>query len=234
MSRSNPSEHVTNPSTRRFEWKDGNVVYYDKDKQQNVKVAKPFTFLLLDMLASVGGFHEPSNSGIYSNEIKAIGTATLTVKAGGKGKVIQLIEGVYKQIKGDLAKMGGKFQQNVYIAFRDDGGELVIGTLKLKGAALSAWMDFGKGKRKELYEQAISVVGSENGKKGRVEYTKPVFSFAEMSAADNAAAVKLDEELQAYIGVALKRKPKPVEDERDSVEPNGGGDDSFDGESFDE
>lgn len=231
MSRSNPQDHVVNPSVRRFEWdsQQGGVRYFDKERKANVPVELPFSFLLLDQLSTVGGYHEPTNSGIFANEVKNIGGATLTVKAGGKGKQVTLAEGVYKDIKGDLAKLGGKFVAACYVAFADDAGQLVIGTIRFRGAALSAWLEFGKAKgRKALYESGIVITGSVDGKKGSVRYKSPTFDLVSATPEHNAQATALDAELQAYLSVALKRQAQPTSEPSDSDERGADIDESFD------
>ena len=108
MSRSNPSENSNpNPAVRWFEWngEKGLIRYYDKDAKQNVDVALPFTFLLLDQLGSVRGWHDASESGIYSNEVKDTRQDVLIVKAY-KGGV--LAEGIYKDIKDRVNNQGGQ------------------------------------------------------------------------------------------------------------------------------
>ncbi len=73
MSRSNPNENGNpNPSTRWFEWngEHGLVRYYDKQAEQQVEVGDDFTFMLLDQLGTVKGWHDASDSGIYANEVK--------------------------------------------------------------------------------------------------------------------------------------------------------------------
>lgn len=203
MSRSNPSINATNPSTRWFEWdgESGVVRHYDKEAKENVIHKLPFSFIVLDELASVRGWHEKSKSGIYSNEVRDTRAKPFLVKTF-KGET--LAEGVYAQIKDRLHSLGGKFTTNIYIAFKDGNG-LKIGALQLKGAALSSWMDFRKGKTKEILSQAVSIVGTEHGKKGKIEFEKPVFEIKELSEASNDAAVALDKELQEYLTAYLSR-----------------------------
>jgi hypothetical protein len=57
------------------------IRYYDKEAKKNVDVGADFTFILLDQLASVRGWHDDSNSGIYSNEVKDTTQEALVVKA---------------------------------------------------------------------------------------------------------------------------------------------------------
>jgi len=198
MSRSNPTEHGSkNPSARWFEWQgeQGIVRYYDKERGENITAPLPFTFLLLDQLASVRGWSDASSSGIYSNEVKDTRQELLTVKSF-KGGVIA--EGLYADIKDRVNRAGGQFVANCYIGFKIDG-VLSIGALRFKGAALGAWMEFGKTHRADLYEKAITITGYDEGKKGRIVYRTPTFKLTELSGDSHAQAVALDKTLQAFL-----------------------------------
>ena len=205
MSRSRPTDTLTNPATRWHEWngEKGCLRYYDKDAKQNVDVPLPFAFLLLDQLGSVGGWHEPTQSGIYSNEVRDTRQDALVVKAFKQSQG-PLIEGIYSQIKDRLATLGGQFVSVCYVAYKRDG-QLVIGGLKFKGAALGAWMDFTKAHRADLYKGAVEVTGFTEGKKGRVIFRAPTFAVRPVSTETQHAAIALDEELQAYLTAYLAR-----------------------------
>lgn len=228
MSRSNPSEHLSNPSTRWFEWngENGNVRYYDKDARKNIDCPLPFTFLLLDKLASVRGWHESSKSGIYSNEVKDTTKDVLVVKSF-KGGVIA--EGLYKDIKLAVNNVGGSYTANCYVAFKDGDG-LSIGCVRFKGAALGAWMDFSKEHRGDLYSSAIKIEGFTEGKKGRITYRMPTFKAQPVSADTNEAAEALDEQLQEFLNSYLQRntrdqaesEPRHVTDEEIARDDQGG------------
>lgn len=212
MSRSNPHDNGTpNPSKRWFEWNGeaGVVRYYDKEAKKNIEVGADFKFMLLDQLGSVRGWHELSQSGIYSNEVKDTRQDVLIVKAF-KGGV--LAEGIYKTIKDRVNSVGGQFVANCYIAFKNGGDGLAIGSMRFKGAALGAWMEFCKANRGELYKQAIAISGYTEGKKGRVVFRVPVLKVATLSDASNAKATALDVELQEFLAGYLQRN------KRDQVE----------------
>jgi len=212
MSRSNPHENGTpNPATRWFEWngEHGTVRYYDKEKKENVEVGSDFTFILLDRLGTVGGWHDPSQSAIYANEVKDTRQDVLIVKAF-KGGV--LAEGLYKDIKDRVNSAGGQFVANCYIAFKNGGDKLAIGSMKFKGAALGAWMDFEKEHRADLYTKAIRIHGFTEGKKGRVVFRVPTLSVVPISDDTNAAAVALDKQVQEFLKGYFKRT------KRDQVE----------------
>lgn len=232
MSRSNPHENSQpNPATRWLEWnsEQGSVRYYDKALKQNVDVGADFTFLLLDQLGAIRGWHDESSSGIYSNEVKDTRESVLVVKAF-KGGVIA--EGRYQDIKDKVARAGGRYTASCYIAFKNDDGALVIGNLALRGAALRAWMDFTQAHRAELLTKAVRIDGFQKGKKGRVTYRMPSFTVADVSEETQAAAVALDLELQTFLAHYLKRpltrrsepavqSPGDIElpDDTDDVEP---------------
>jgi hypothetical protein len=215
MSRSNPTDGVRNPSTRWFTWAGGGdqgyVEWYDKDAKQNVKVDGAFTFLLLDQLATVKGWHDPSQSGIYANEVKDTRQDVLVVRAFKGG---ELCSGIYKDIKDSIVAKGGHFSASLYLAYKD-GEELKIGNLQLKGSALSAWSEFKKGAGKKINTDAVTITGFIDEKKGGTKFRTPVFSLKPVGEATNQQAVALDAELQAFFGDYLKRpkaeaaKPTP-------------------------
>jgi hypothetical protein len=228
MSRSNPTDGIKNPSTRWFEWAGGSdggyVRYYDKDTKQQVKV-EPFAFLLLDELSSVKGWHEPSESAIYANEVRDLRQETLVVKSFKGG---ELASGLYADIKDKVVAKGGHYHASIYIAYKD-GDEYKIGNLGLKGAASGAWMDFKKsaptkkdasGKSvKAYFVDAVAIAGYEQAKKGGTVYRVPKFALKPASEAANQQAIALDADLQAFLSDYLKRpkadaaKPDPIMDE---------------------
>jgi hypothetical protein len=204
MSRSNPNDNgAPNPAVRWFEWngEQGTVRYYDKEKKENVDVGAKFQFMLLDELGSVRGWHDASDSGIYSNEVKDTRQKAFIVKSFKGGT---LAEGLYQDIKDKIVAQGGQFVANLYIAFKHND-ELAIGSLRLKGAALGAWMEFRKANRAALYKKAIAIDGFNEGKKGRIVFRVPILKAVELSAASNDQAIGLDAELQEFLKGYLSR-----------------------------
>ena len=178
MSRSNPVRNDPNPATRRFEWdgESGNVRYYYKDAKENVVVKDGFTFILLDETSAIKGYNEPAGAGIYSNEVRDTRQEVFVVKMFDKART-KIAEGHYQDIKDRVVAKGGKFTTVCYIAFRGAEG-LQIGTIQFKGAALGAWMEFKKGNRKDMYEQAVKIKGFDEAKKGKITYRTPVFHLS--------------------------------------------------------
>lgn len=197
MSRSAPNDRTSNPATKWFEWdgENGGVHYYDKAQSKNIDIGDKMTFILLDEVATIKGWHNDSDSGIYANEVKDTVQETFVVKAFKGGTIAQ---GFYRQIRDRIAAAGGRFVTNCYIAFKEDN-ELKIGSLQFKGAALNAWVDFKKAHRAELYKKAVAITGKTEGKKGKITYFMPSFSIKDITDDTNEAATELDRQLQTYL-----------------------------------
>lgn len=220
MSRSNPTDAAKNPSTRWFQFASGTdggfVRYYDKETEKNIALGDSekggkFVFLLLDELATVGGWHDPSESAIFSNEVRDTRQDTMVVRSFKGG---ELASGLYASIKDRIVASGGHFVSSCYIGFKD-GDTLKMGNIRFKGAALSAWMEFKKqcpskkdanGKPvKAYYVDAVKIEGFDQQKKGGTTFRVPVFSLVPVSEDTNKDAAMLDAELQAYLADYLKR-----------------------------
>ncbi len=204
MSRSNPTENINpNPAARFLEWggSEGVLKFYDKEKKAEVNAGDNLVFILLDQLSCVKGWHDASESGIYSNEVKDTRRDVLLVKAF-KGGV--LANGLYAQIKDRVAGHGGHYVASCYIAVKHDGA-LRIEALQLKGAALREWMEFAKKHRADLYKKAVRIKGFKEDKKGKVTYRTPVFSLLEVTPETDAEALALDKQLQEYLTGYLSR-----------------------------
>jgi hypothetical protein len=209
MSRSIPTENNPNPCTRWFEWNagEGNIRYYDKTSKKNVEIeGTKFGFLLLDELATIKGWNNDSESGIYSNEVRDTRAETLLVKAF-KRKV-PIAEGFYKQIKDRVVAEGGHFVANCYIAFRS-GNKMELGSIQFKGAALAAWMEFTKANKTDLYKKAIFITPGKSVTKGTgkkaITFIPPVFKMTDTTPESDEAAKTLDGVLQSYLKAYFKR-----------------------------
>lgn len=203
MSRSQPTDRSSNPATRWFEWDGGKggISYYDKATKQNISVGDKFTFILLDELATIKGWHDSSESGIYSNEVRDTVAEPFVVKAFKGGQIAQ---GFYRQIRDRVAAAGGKFVCNCYIAFKEEG-VVQIGSLQIKGAALNAWVDFKKANRSDLYSKSVAITGSKEGKKGSIKFFVPLFAIREITPETNQQAMTLDGQLQEFLKAYFAR-----------------------------
>ncbi len=205
MSRSNPTETSQHPCTRWLEWDgaNGTLRYYDKEKKENVDVGSKFTFILLDQLSTIRGWHDPSESGIHSNEVKDTRRDPFMVKAFKSNGI--LAEGIYGAIKDRVAAVGGHFNVNLYVAFKNQEGKMQIGSIMFKGSALREWSEFRNKHRSDLYKKAVDIAGFTEGKKGMVVYRTPKFALREIAPDTNEVATTLDIELQKYLASYLNR-----------------------------
>lgn len=203
MSRSNPTDNTPNPSSRWHEWQGskGQVQYYDKVKKENIVVKLPFTFIMLDQLARISGWHEHSQSGITSNEVRDTVQEAFLVKAF-KGGV--LAKGFYASIRDRVHAVGGYFAANCYIAYKNEGA-LSLGAIGFTGAALNAWVEFVKAHRADLYKKAVQITGYTEGKKGSIVFRVPKFALKDITEETNAQALELDKALQEYLKTYLAR-----------------------------
>lgn len=200
MSRSNPI--AKNPANRFFQWGGGKgeISYYDKEKEENIIVPFPFTFLVLDELNGVTGFSEKDHSGIWSNDVRDMRKEQLIVRS--KGGIIA--QGLYGDIKDSIKAAGGKYTKQIYIAYRDESNELVIGHFKASGAALTAWIEFNQ--KFDVYKAATVITGAKQAKKGATVYYVPEFGGQAVGEDTEKAANALDQELQVFLNTYLARR----------------------------
>ena len=197
MSRSNNVE-LTSPCTKFFKWRsdDKCLSYFDKtigEKGENVKVPLPFTFLVLDVITTTGGYSDAEKAGVWSNEVKDVTKQELHVRAGRKHQ----FSGLYKDLKPKIEAIGGCYAQSVYIGYRNDKNELAIGNIQFSGASIGSWIDFRN--KTKIYETACVIDGYKEDKKGKVSYSFPTFKSKDISESTNAQALELDKELQDYL-----------------------------------
>lgn len=216
MSFSNPQ--AKNPALRFMQWRGGEdgggrVTYYDKEAQEEIEVKLPFSFIVLDELTTLTGFNDSQQSGYWSNEVRnSNGILVARTKQGIQAR------GTYQKIK-ELGLNGLKFTQSVYVAFKDDTGELQIGNIKMSGAAMSAWIDFKK--RFDIEQCAVYITDEpKKAKKGSNTYFVPVFEGQNINENTRKQVVALDEELQKYLNTYLQRKPDT--DDADATEEDDG------------
>ena len=221
MSRSNPTQ-TNSPITRKFEWNGqvGNIKYYDKQLKENVQVELPFLFIVLDDKHTITGFSDSAGSGIWSNNISDF-SEELTVRT--KNGVIA--KGQYTEIKEKVKAMGGRYASATFIAYKD-GGELKIGILELKGAAVNSWIDFKKDNN--INEIAVNITSAIEGKKGAIRYFTPSFTANKISDETDEKAIELDKELQSFF---INNKSSDVVEKVTTLE-DAFGDDEDDGLPF--
>jgi hypothetical protein len=217
---------IQNPCTKWFKWKGstGTVVYYDKLTKQDVEVALPFSFLLLDVLSTIKGYDEGAKKSIWSNEVRDIKNSILTVKIGND----VLVSGNYTTVKDKAVAVGGGYAASCYIAFFDENKKLQIGNFTMTGSSLGggkhlpadknmkdveigAWIEFTKNYKADMYSKAIVITKEERiCTQGATKFYCPKFGVNVVSEETDKAAIELNKELQEYLETYLKIEAKPV------------------------
>jgi hypothetical protein len=198
---------LSNPAKRFLEWKSNDKCfsYYDKEKKENVSVALPFKFLVLDQLHTVSGWNDATSSGIYSNEVKFISKQQMTVKPF-KGN--EIAKGLYADIKEKVKNAGGHYVKSIYIMLEDG----TLANIQLKGSAVQQWGEFTNKSLSRLPEEWVVVDKAVDGKKGAVKYTTPGFTFGgSLSDKEAAQADLVFDELETYLKAYLIKEEAPVE-----------------------
>jgi hypothetical protein len=203
MSRSNNTE-ISSPCKRYYEWvgSKGCLRYFDKskgEKGENVFVPLPFSFLVLDRLHTIRGYSDAAQSGFWSNEVRDLRDEQFTVR-NKKGIVAS---GLYSNLAAVL-NQGANYCQSVYIAVKNEKGELEICNLQIQGSAIGVWINVCKGK--DIYKYAITISGATPAVKGATKYFTPVFKLnPTITEATEGKAQELDKELQEYLKSYFKR-----------------------------
>lgn len=219
MSLSNPQ--IKNPATRFMQWRGGadgggKITWYSKEDSQEYEVDLPFRFTVLDELHTITGYSEKDRSGFWSNEVRDLkDELVVRTKAGIVAK------GAYSNISDGIKSKGAKYAKSVYIAFKDEEGELVIGNIKFSGASLTAWIEFQK--KFDVSVAAVKIDGGKKAKKGATVYYIPVIEGMNLNEQTKKEAIKLDEELQRFLNTYMTRKPDAedvVEDDDEIDEPD--------------
>jgi len=183
-----------------YDWQGstGKIKYYDRATKENKFLDLPFTFIVLDKLATIVGFSDADQSGFWSNDIRDITKDRLHIRTK-KGLED---EGLYKELAHVLNK-GAKYAQVLYIGYKEEK-ELIIAKLLIHGAAIGAWIDFCKGK--DIYKNAVTIVGATAAKKGATNYFIPEFKVKEITEETDKKAMLLDAELQDYLKLYFVRQ----------------------------
>ena len=215
MSRSNPTETLSNPCTKFIDWSgsEGKFKYYDKEKKENIFIELPFIFIPLDILSTCKGYNDQEKVGYYSNEVRSTKKEPFTVRT--KNGIV--MTGLYEQVKEKLAPKGLKYVQSVYVAIKEGKG-LVIANLQLTGSALGPFINFCDGKK--VTEIGVVVKSANPMKKGATKYFEPIYEVMPVSEATNKVAAELDTELQEYLTAYFAKAGATKPEYTDVVDEN--------------
>lgn len=200
MTFENQQNRVQNPAVKFIKFKNGAFHYWDKEEQKEVPVPLPFRFLAIQELATITGYDEKNNCGIYSNELpmRTMHKGFFMVRSFKGGEIAT---GMYREIKDRIKAAGGRFTFSVYALY---GGELV--NIQLKGAAGSAWVAREDG-------IAYVIAKTKKGKKGGIDFLSPVIERDGYTDDEYARLGQVySEKLKPYLDDYFAKKEKEVRD----------------------
>lgn len=196
------STSTKSPVAKYLQWDSEGRTFkmYDKKTEAKGFAKLPIKFVVLRQMPMITGFHKPTQTGIYSNELTSseLNTKEFVVRT----KNAELIKGIYSDIKPNLAAFGAKFGVNVY-ALMD--GELVC--IKLSGSSNSAWIDYTLVNRQSLVSNEVEVLSVLDKKNGATKYTQPVFTIGK--TLDKATSDKAEEVYAELVSYMKERDSKP-------------------------
>lgn len=173
---------ASNPCKKFLSWdqKAKSFTYYDKEEKKDVVVELPIKFIKLKELSTVKGWHTPSNSGIFSNEVVNLRDEEINVRSFKGGDIVK---GIYSKIKPVIKDNGGHYEKSIYVI--DGTGELL--NIALKGSGVGAWSNFlEKEGRKAALDNWIIIEEAIEEKKGSIAYNMPSFAYLKEITADES------------------------------------------------
>lgn len=165
------TETTKSPVKKYLSWSSNDkcFTYWDREAKENKQLKLPLQLIHFAEYGTIKGWHDASNSGIYSNEVSPFKQEEMTVRSfKGKG---ELAKGLYKDIKEKVTAVGGKYNLSLYARL---DGEIV--NISLQGSALQAWSKFATENRKSFLGSFIDIKASEDLKKGSIKYSVPTFT----------------------------------------------------------
>jgi hypothetical protein len=175
-----------------FNSEEGKFFFYDKETEKKVEVPMPIYFTTLDELNTITGYNKRNDCGITSNEVHATTAEILRVRTFKGG---ESVTGYYKDIRDNIAAMGGKFTKSVYALLIHPDKTMEFCNFKFKGAAFSAWLD-------KKFNPLVTIVGVSEcvqEKNGNNTYNVPVFKQYKLTKEIDDEALQYDQILQEYL-----------------------------------
>lgn len=200
------------PASMYLEWSSNDKAFKHWNGSENVLIELPLKFAVLKEMHTVKGWHDKSESGIYSNEVKNIGSEILEVKSFKGGT---LVKGIYKEVKDLIQNAGGKYYKSIY-AMLEDG---TIINIAIKGSAVKSWGEFIGSAKSKLVTNWVEVNESLDGKKGSIKFSTPVFVFgSELNPIESGKADDVYNRLESLLNKKTIDRVEDVNNDVDELE----------------
>lgn len=174
MSRStnNSSKSAKSPVKYWINFKGNNGTYTFWNGTENVSLDK-LELVLLDTRGCITGWHDATNSRIWSNVVEKV-SEELNVRAKG----VEIAKGVYADIKDAVKDAGGNFTTNIYALAKFAGDTYELCCFQVDKSGLKEWSEFvTNNKRSDLYDKVLVCTKGDQQKKGSVKYFSPKFEL---------------------------------------------------------
>lgn len=189
-----------NPSKIFIQWKSKKkaFVYYSKEKEEDILLPMPFSFIPLHICQTVKGYNHKKSKTFIANEVENTEKDILTVNSYNKATKERKLEhqGFYKDIK-EAFDQNIKYTASVYAAIKNKKGELSLVNLQLNGAGLHHWINFTK--KNNIWKGSVIVKKTTQEQNGDVPYQAPVYEIAEITEEDDVKAAELQEVVKEYL-----------------------------------
>jgi hypothetical protein len=223
MARGDTSTYVPCPAKHMLEWdgQSGTLKMWDAANKEKVQLELPFGFAWVEEFGYLSGYSNQLKTSFHSNEVhgRHLKSKKFEVyhfeKSGNEHKKVPDIEGLYHDIKPELAKMGASFCKMIYAIALQDNGPVKKGDyirILASPAFCQEWYDFGK--TNQVDSGAVFVDGHIPRQNGNVSYLSPVFVMDTIDKEMDAKAVAAVKPLKAYY---LQKPDAPPVDESSQV-----------------
>lgn len=196
------SNRTPSPMSLYLEYKGDRGVFsrWDSEQQKNVECDE-VKCVFMDSRSSITGWNEENKGRIYSNLVKFTREEEFFVSVNK----IKLVSGLYKDIKDQVGKLGGRFTTNLFVLAEIDG-EWVPTVVQLHSTSLSNWSDYvEKTSLKKVYGQVVTIKRAKDQmKKGKIVWYPLDISGEDLPEdVGDLADQFCDNELMPYLNQAV-------------------------------
>ena len=173
------NDKLKSPATMFPEWKKTEFVVWNKETKQNDPLPMPLEFSVIKVCTTIKGYNKTFGN-IYSNEVDNVSKEALNIryfaKEGETKPEIGL--GMWKNLKDDVKKAGGRYCATVYSMYK---GDMIC--LCLMGSALASFIqgkdhiDLENSVIKVTLGEPITTTIEEVGEKKEITYTPPKMEY---------------------------------------------------------
>lgn len=222
MARGEQSDYIKCPAKYMLEWDGGNgtLKMWNASTKEKILLELPFDFAWVEEFGFISGYSNNLRTSFHSNEVhgrdlKSKPFEVFHFEKGNDGSNKKIIdaEGLYHDIKPQLAQLGASYHKMIYaIAVCDNGpvkrGDLI--RILASPAFCQEWYDFNKSNKVD--SGSVIIDGCIDRQNGNIKYKSPVFVMEEIEAEMDKLALDAVKPLKAYYTQSAS-EPEQVDDD---------------------